>query len=214
MSRTDSHSAPRVALPLPSDVDEVGGQAEGEDPLERALGELPSPAPPEGWQAEVFEAIDREERVSTRRRRLYSIMPFAAAAIALLSWRRLSPAPEDAPAIGLEVVPGEVARGGSVALGDTLRVRARLTGAGELRVYRDEGEIVLRCPGDVGCSERREGGQRSLLGELRLAAPGRYDVIVVSGGGVLAPAGRFADDLRAAQVSGAQITKEPPLNVR
>jgi hypothetical protein len=214
LSRTDSHSAPSVALPLPSAFDEAGGQAEGEDPLERALGELPSLAPPEGWRAEVFEAIDREERASARRRMLYSIMPFAAAAIALLSWRRLSPAPQGAPVIGLEIVPGEVARGGAVALGDTLRARAQLTGAGELRVYRDEGEIVLRCPGDAGCREGREGGQRSLLGELRLAAPGRYDVVVVSGEGVPASAGRFADDLRAAQGSGAQITKEPPLNVR
>ncbi|HEU4412031.1 MAG TPA: hypothetical protein VFS43_42715 [Polyangiaceae bacterium] len=189
------------------------GQAAGYERLERALGELPRHDAPASFRADLSRALDREVRAPGRRW-LYSAVPLAAAALALLVWGGVGAPPDEPPTLAHEIVSGGVVRGDFAARGDLLRVRARLSGEGELRVYRDGSEIVLRCRGaGETCREGRDGGQRSLRGELELSAPGRYDVVLLSGKSAPRPAGRLEDDLRAARAAGAKIFQEPPVTV-
>jgi len=59
------------------------------------------------------------------------------------------------------------------AIGDVLQVAVAGGTHGELRIYRDDREVVLRCPGQAGCT--REPGR--LSAELPLTGPGRYRAV-------------------------------------
>jgi hypothetical protein len=64
----------------------------------------------------------------------------------------------------------------------------------ELRVYRDDRTVVLRCPGDARCRTGRD----QLAVELPLPAVGRYRVVRFASREPLpTPAGGFDADLAA-----------------
>jgi hypothetical protein len=87
----------------------------------------------------------------------------------------------DQAELEVQVVAGEQSQrrsgGGTrwAPLGSQLIVEARLEGReGELRVYRDQRELVLHCPGDYTCHEALERGHKTLRGELTLEPAGLY----------------------------------------
>jgi len=141
---------------------------------------LPDEPPPAGWETGVREALAAEHRKPATVRRRWvpgagAALAFAAAAAVLL---RAAPATNDvvddgAPSIRIVRIEGARADGADAALGDVLRVEAS-TGDGELRIYRDDRDVVLRCPGDA-C--RSAAGR--LIAELRLSAPGVYRAVVL-----------------------------------
>lgn len=177
-----------------------------EDDL-RALGE--GEEPPFGWQARVRARIE-ERRQATRPRR--SWLPvlaaaLAAAALALLffSPSRVPPVPA-AAFLHAEVVAGASARrGGEAHPGDELRLSAGTGGPArhtELRIYRDERELVLRV-------------RNRLTATVRLAAPGRYRALLLFSARPLPPpAGDPEADTAAALAAGAGVEAAADVEVR
>jgi hypothetical protein len=143
------------------------------------IAALPDEQPPPGWQADVRSAIAGEHPAPAAAHRRWTVaaLAFAAAAAVLLRGVPVEDsAPADDGAPSIDVVPGDGARrgdGGDAALGDMLRVAAH-AGGGELRIYRDDREVVLRCP-RAAC-RHAEGG---VIAELRVTAPGVYRAVVL-----------------------------------
>jgi hypothetical protein len=202
------------------------------DRVDRARGEaavMPERTGPVSGEAAALErdehapvvvvAPARDERPLLGRLRFAALYPLAAAAIALLAFRATRPADEP-PTLVLDIIAGEPMRGeapsnaGLAARGDRLRLRAHFAKAGELRVYRDERELLLRCPGEAACVEGPEGAGRAVRGEVTLRASGQYRALLVTGASVPVPTGDFDADWRAAEASGATIATAPPLTVR
>jgi hypothetical protein len=118
------------------------------------------------------------------------------------------PAREERPGPG-----GETAR---ASLGDAVAFEAWLSGPGEVRVYRDGGQLVLRCPGADGCLEARELRRRLLKVDVTLRAPGRYRAVLLSGASLPAPAPseQEREGLRAAAAAGARVVDSIFVEVR
>ncbi len=172
--------------------------------LAGALRDLPALEPPRGWEARVLARVEAADaaRAPSAAWRWAAPLAIAAAVAAFFLLRR--PKGDEQLAVRQEVVVGETARRADTAVvGD--RLRARAGGAGthrELRVYRDEREVVARCPGDERC--RDEGGETVL--ELDLDAPGRYRSVVLAGPRPIpSPTGSLDDDARAASEAGARV---------
>jgi hypothetical protein len=120
----------------------------------------------------------------------------ALAALVLLFWKGQPSGGQSEPlALSFERsdVRGEPAPDQG-AVGDTALIEARLEGVGEVRVYRDRRELVLRCPGDPSCSQIEEGGRRVLRAKLVLKAPGSYRIVSLGGGQVPPPSGLGEDE--------------------
>jgi hypothetical protein len=79
------------------------------------------------------------------------------------------------------------------ALGDVLRVEIAHPRKGELRIYRDDQEVVLRCPGHAHCVY----SSASLKVDLQLTAPGRYRAVYLEPAPMNNPAGTLDADLAA-----------------
>ncbi len=130
-----------------------------------------------------------------------------AAAAALLIFLR-APTGPGGPLLSLQFEQAQtraVHRGEQAGLGDTLLLEARPDGPGEVRLYRDRRELVLRCPGGEGCALGSEGGRPVVRAKAPLKAPGRYRVMVLSGAGLPAPSGNEDEDLGAAAKAGAKV---------
>lgn len=242
MSRVDPNETPDEAWLLARERGEAAThpdaeRARGYERLAQALAQPPAREPPADFEAKLFAALDRVDRARSeaapvavvaparaerpllRRLRFAALYPLAAAAIGLLAFRAARPANEP-PTLVLDIIAGEPVRGeapadsGFAARGDRLRLRAHFANVGELRVYRDERELVLRCPGEAACVEGPEGAGRSVRGEVTLRASGQYRALLITGASVPAPTGHFDADWRAAQASGATIATASPLTVR
>jgi hypothetical protein len=141
------------------------------------------------------KAVPSSESASWRA----TLWPIAAvlalAALVLLFWKGQPSGGQSEPlALSFERsdVRGEPAPDQG-AVGDTAVIEARLEG-GEVRVYRDRRELVLRCPGDPSCSQIEEGGRRVLRAKLVLKAPGSYRIVSLGGGQVPPPSGLGEDE--------------------
>lgn len=117
-----------------------------------------------------------------------------AALAAVVLWRQLPGAPDvDTVADGTPLTRvvhragSRAGLGNDATVGDTLHVEVNEPGPGELRVYRDDQEVVMRCPGPPPCVR----SARRLEGELRLAAPGQYRAVYL----MPAPTGRLTSTL-------------------
>ncbi|HEU4534567.1 MAG TPA: hypothetical protein VFS00_10635 [Polyangiaceae bacterium] len=198
--------------------------------LEKAIAGLELPKAPPGWQAGVLAAIDRDgaetfERPPSidptaipppgragrpTRRWRNAVWPVAAAlavaAVVAFFFLRPPPKPQD-ELLAYNFERAKVrsdSKPDEAAVGDTLVAVARPEGAGELRVYRDRRELVLRCPGGASCSVAREGNRSVVRGTQVLKGPGEYRIVALSGARVPEPSGRGEDaDLQAAQAAGA-----------
>lgn len=171
-------------------------------------------AVPASARDELRAALDWEEagrRRQARRRWMYAATAVAAAAVVVLVLRR--PTPEPFMSVRIESADGlrsGPARGdhNSASIGERLVVDARHPELKELRVYRDDRDLVARCPGDRGCA----GGGTHWKLTMRFDAPGSYrairvDRVVVSSTG-------YEADMVALRKAGAGLDDDHVIDVR
>jgi hypothetical protein len=168
------------------------------------IAALPDDASPAGWQDEVMALLPPRDQLAPRRSRRAAwaaATAAIAAAAALVLWLQIKPPPPPPrEPIASRIVPGGGVRGLgeiSAALGDLLVFDAAATAGGELRIYRDDREVVVRCPGDAACGA----GPDRIAAVLRVTAPGQYRAVYLpppsSGGAVRAPTGTLDGDVAA-----------------
>lgn len=158
------------------------------------------------WEARVWAGVAR--RKSEKPRWLWWLaLPAAAAAIALLLMRPSGQPDLTGPMLAYAIVPataGAPMRGDHAKPGDTLEVRIHTGGAAhaELRVYRDDTALIVRCSTEPPCS--RSGDE--LTARIVLAERGRYQIAFVHGAQPIpAPAPQLDQDLAQARTAGANV---------
>jgi hypothetical protein len=179
---------------------EVGSLGEGEEP-------------PAGWQARVWERIE-ERRESRRRWWPWWLVPTAVAASLALFLLVRTPSPPVAVSLLAEVQAGSVVRRGDDAQpGDVLHLTATLGSAPhvELRVYRNDREVVLRCSDASPCVRRGA----ELRATIPLDGVGRYQpLLLLSPRALPPPAFTLDGDAAAALAAGAEVELGPEIVVR
>jgi hypothetical protein len=158
--------------------------------------------PPAGWQARVWERIEQ------RRKRRHAWWPWwivpalAAATVVFFVVRMPGQGP---PGLWVEVEKSETVRRGVEAQpGDRLNLRASTGGARhtELRVYRNDAELVLRCSTERPCTRRG----RELRASMTLDGVGRYQpLLLYSKDPLPAIASDLESDTSAALAAGADV---------
>lgn len=132
------------------------------------------------WQARVWAGVARRQSRQKRPWLWWLALPLAAAAVALLLLR---PGTDPAgPSLAYAIhQPGDGApmRGDHAKPGDTLEVRIHTGGAAhaELRVYRDDSALIVRCTDQPPCT--RSGDE--LTARIVLEQRGRYQIAFVHG---------------------------------
>jgi hypothetical protein len=191
---------------------------EGRGPPEK------KPSGATGWSSDVLLPVDVTDpavAAARRRRRRRVLGAAAVAAAAVVLWSivgRRAGGPEPTLAVKLDRGGAAVrpASGGdaqaAAAVGD--RVVLEVSGTGkrhvEVRVFREGGSMLLRCPGSLRC--RRVDGR--LIGELLLTAPGRYQAIMaVADRPLPAPEGTFAADGDRLRAARARVVVSQPIAV-
>jgi hypothetical protein len=160
--------------------------------------------PPVGWQAGVWERIE-QRRGRRRWRPWWGLVPAAlAASLAVALFVRT---PEPVPAfLKAEIEAGpSVQRGDEAKPGDSLRLTASTGGArhAELRVYRNDAELVLRCSTESPCSRKGEDLQATVV----LDGIGRYQPLLLFSKSPLpkASAQGLDADTETALAAGAEV---------
>jgi hypothetical protein len=186
---------------------------------ERLRGEIASAGdgiePPPGWQAGVWAAIEERRSARRRLRGWWLLLPAAAAVLVAVLLLRPSEPPPARLALAVEVETGTdtVRRGAEAHPGDRLHLRASTGGAGyaELRVYRNDRALVLRCSTEPPCRRR----QGTLEAAFLLPSTGSYQSLLVTSGRPLPEAGAGLDaDVATALGAGARATLGPETEVR
>lgn len=183
--------------------------------LAEGLRELPPIAPPAGWEERVLAKIGATPASPARAPSTPRWAWLMAAAIVAALFIVLARSSREAPltaSLQVEVIRAAVARRADVAvIGDRLSVRASSRAPHtELRVYRDERELWLRCPGDTRC--RVAGGV--LEADAVLALRGSYRAVVLTASAPLpAPRGALDDDARAVQAIAGRVEMRPAIEV-
>ncbi|MFL6293014.1 MAG: anti-sigma factor family protein [Thermoanaerobaculia bacterium] len=177
-----------------------------------SLGKEDEPAP--GWQARVWEKIEQRKE----RRRRWSpwwIAPAGITALAAMAALFLLWIPGRTPAgLRIEIEAGTTVRRGAEAQpGDLLKLAATTGGArhGELRVYRNDTELVLRCSTAPPCSLWRG----KLTASVVLDGAGRYQPLLLLSKDPLPDVASDLDtDTDAALTAGADVELGPRVVVR
>lgn len=174
--------------------------------LAKLGGEL---EPKPGWQARVLAATQPARRPWWKFAVPALVVAVAAVVIVLVT-RGGEPKPRPL-ALALQIDRGSaVVRGTQASIGDV--VRAKATG-GKYRaiwIYRGDRELVIACPGAPGCTTTAD----ALIAEVKLAAPGVYNVIAIDSDAPLpAPSGTLDPDLAGVQKLGAR-TRVEDIDVR
>ena len=140
-------------------------------------------------------------------------MPAAVAASFLAFFLIRSPMPR-AASLQARVEPGStVRRGDGARPGDLLRLAAVTAGArhAELRVYRNDAELILRCSTERPCI-RRDG---ELSASVVLDGVGRYQpLLLLSARPLPAATADLERDTDAALAAGADLKLAPEIVVR
>jgi hypothetical protein len=159
---------------------------------------------PAGWQAQVWARIEREEAAARQRRslRLAAAGTAVAIAAALVLYVRTGVPADSAPSI--EIVAGATAmRSTSARVGD--RIRVRVGDGMAVWLYRDDRSLIARCdagmPPGLAPGPRCAAGKDGLALESELAAPGRYQVVVLPRTAP-PPSGNLDRDVAAAASQG------------
>lgn len=102
-------------------------------------------------------------------------------------------------------------RGQPLAVGDTLSVSLAVPGAsqGELRLYREDGDVVARCASRDGCAAPEGESGRALRLRYAIAAAGSYRVVYLEGADLAPASGDLNRDLRTCV--GCRARMEPPM---
>jgi hypothetical protein len=168
------------------------------------------------WQARVWERIEQRKK---RRWWKSWIAPVAVAAAAAMAALFLIWIPGQKPAgLQVEIEAGTIVRRGtpgeqSAQPGDLLRLAATTGGAShsELRVYRNDTELILRCSAEPPCSRRRG----ELSASVVLDGIGRYQpLLLVSENPLPDVASDLDTDTDAALTAGADVELGPRVVVR
>lgn len=220
----------------PMSPDDLDAELEPPSQAEEAVGRLLSSTgladEDDAWQADVLAEIDAMPSEAPApdpaapQRPWLAIVGSLAAAAALLLWlaRPTPPPPGPTPStddgavpvprLELRTIAGSgVMRGDEAHVGDELELRATTAGhaVAELWVYANDRTLLLRCPGQAGCS--REGDE--LRGRLPLRGRGRIQaVLVLSDDPIPPPEGALGSDARRAAEAGATMLMADPLEVR
>lgn len=179
--------------------------------LRQEIGEVGlEEEPPPGWEARVWQRLEERRR---RPRWLWIFTPLGAAALAATLFFALPRTPST-PSLVQEIVGGEtVVRAASAHPGDRLELRAETAGSphAELRVYRNDRELLLRCPGDSSCE--RTGSE--IHAALTFPSAGAYQAVLVLDDEPLAAPGKGLDsDAGAVLDRGAQVLLGERVTVR
>lgn len=164
------------------------------------------------WQARVWEKIEQ------RKKRRWSPWWFAPVAVAAMAALFLVWIPGQKPAsLQVEIESGATVRRGAEAQpGDLLRLAATTGGArhSELRVYRNDSELILRCSTEPPCNRRRG----ELSASVVLDGIGRYQPLLLLSENPLPDVADVASDLEtdtgAALDAGAEIEMGSEVAVR
>jgi hypothetical protein len=119
-----------------------------------------------------------------------------------------------------KVEHGDVVRGGSAKIGDTLVFQAKVKGPAELRIYGGPvGETPLaRCgegvPAEAGCTIQRDGEARQLVFKLKLEKPGTVSAVLFPGEHIPKPTTLLSGDLDAAAKAKVLPKQDPSWEVR
>jgi hypothetical protein len=174
-------------------------------------------APPPSARDELRAALDREQELAGRRRaraRWFAIAATGVAAAAVLVlWLGRGRTTDDAfMVIRIEGADGSRSvqlRGDiSAAVGERLVVDARHPELKELRVYREDRDLVARCPGDRGCA----GGGPHWKLTMRFAEAGTYRAIRIDK--AVVPSTGYGDDMVALRKAGAALDDDHLIRVR
>jgi hypothetical protein len=169
-----------AALPSDGRADAVPSPADRRhSPANREAPGEPAPLP--GAASGDAPAVPRRDLRSHRRRwnpAAAAVTAVAVAAAGLLLWSQRQPAPvRDALDSSVWIVSATGSRHGEAtgeaSIGDVLRADVAEVAGAELRIYRDDRELVLRCPGQAGCG--RASGRTTAA--LHLTSPGAYRVV-------------------------------------
>jgi hypothetical protein len=212
--RFESEALLRIERGLPLDAHfatcaECVAAREAYERLRVGIGSLGTEVePPAGWHAEVRRRVAARGGRSPRRRPwllVGGLGSLAAAAVAAF-WLVRTPQQELAGAsLRVDVRRSSAVQYRSVEArpGDRLALDADTGGAphAELRVYRNDRELLLRCSTRAPC--RREGG--ALRAELELDAEGSYQPLLLFGAvPPPAPTGDLGRDAAAAVAAGVE----------
>ncbi len=167
--------------------------------IEAALARLGAEhEPPPGWEMRVLAAVG-----ATRRRWWAYAAPgvalAAAAVVALVVLRR----PPPALALNVEVKHSARFRGDDASVGDVAHVVVSGgKGPRAIWVYREDVQLVLRCPGDPACRV----SEASTEVDLPLTSAGNYTVVALTAASNLpAPTGIYGADTAAARDAGIDV---------
>lgn len=173
--------------------------------------------PPVGWQARVWGRLDQRRE---RRRPRWTgwrgwMVPIGVGmAASLVAFFLLRPPGPQPASLRAEVEAGTtVRRGGEAQAGDLLRLTAMAGGArhAELRIYRNDTELVLRCSTDRPCTRRGDEVRAAVL----LDAVGRYQPLLMRGERPLPhPGSDLEKDTSAALAAGADVKLGSEIVVR
>ena len=203
LARENDPGAPAPTSMLASDYTE----------LESLLGTSPPGSADESWHDEVLK-LAAPPAIPLRPRSRRPVYRWAmggtlivAAAVAVLMLR---PRPR-ADELEIAIRHGDQVRGdpSEAVVGDRLIVRARAGGPSDLRVYRDNGTLVARCPDGPGCITPVQ-DEHAI--DITLDAPVQYYVILVVGKTDL-PAATMDAYLDAARAANVRIVTHEPINV-
>jgi hypothetical protein len=200
--------------------------------LEVLLSDLPAtPAgatPREGWQDRVLAAIDEQEAgraasapggasVLALRRRTHWLVPVGmltvacAAVTGVALWLRGgAPGPiATAPILDVyvEAAGANLGAKAPAMVGDAMVVRGVVDGAGELRVYDDEGLELARCVAAAQeCSVTRSGKRTTLQLTMTLRARGAFHPLLFAPP-LAGPSAGLDVDLRAAGAASLDVIR-------
>ena len=201
-------------LPLDEHFETCPECVEARVAYERLLARIAAdrPQPPADWKDRVRERLDRP-RPARRRRYLLPLGLAAAAAFALVVVRGFWEPAELLLEVAVEPASGEPHRGGEARPGDTLRLRAETGGAAhaELRVYRDDADLVLRCSDEPPCERRGS----AILATVALETIGAHrPILLVSDRPIPPPSSGLDPDARRALDAGARVRLAREIPVR
>jgi hypothetical protein len=189
--------------------------------IAEGLGTLHGGTPSAGWEERVLLRIAETTRRKASRRRTVlasATAMLAAAAAGYVFFLRGTP-PAAHPTLAAVVRPARLGllRGLGVQPGDILELTANRAGASsaEIRLYRNDAEVVFRCPDRAGPPERGRTcfvRTQLLVGTVPVPSTGVYQpVLVTSTRPLPEPTGSLQTDSARLLESGAAVVLGPSI---
>ena len=177
--------------------------------------------PSPGWEDKVLSRIAENTRARAARRRAVLAAGSALIAAAAAGWiffLRGERAPSQ-PTLAAIVRPHQAGqlRGQGVRPGDVIELTANRAGlaSAEIRLYRNDSEVVFRCPEPTHPPLRGQTcfvRSRLLVGTVPVPSVGVYQPVLVTSPGTLPePTGNLQDDRARLLAAGAGVLLGPSI---